>query len=446
MINLVSRVLPAISIVAAVAAGNVHAQADGTMTACTSQRSGDVEIAHIAYRSDGLRIAGYILSPVRVDRKLPAMIYNRGGNRHYYAVGDRTLAFLEEFARSGYVVLASQYRGGPGSEGRDERGGADVNDVLNLVKLASSLDRVDAGRLFMYGQSRGGMMTYIALRGRRDIRAAVVAAGASDVRMSLRDRPRLRPLIRRLSGVDERSLSERSAVDWAGEIDVPLLLLHGDLDRRVNIEQSRTMAAKLKSAGKTVRLEVFPGENHGFTRSLNDVRRSAIKWFEEHDRAPATDSPVHAEESICAGLSGSETVTPDQIAHAVLSGDAEELGALIARGADVNAPISFNHQRFARGRTIVAPPLMAAAVYGSVAVTRRLLDSGARVSGRARNAICPAVAFGHAEIARLLIEAGMDVEGYDRCGPRRNATPLERAERLGHDEIAKLLREAGAER
>ena len=254
---LAPRTLLAASIAIAVPVHDAQAQADGTMTACTSQRSGDVEIASITYRSDGLRIAGYILSPVRVDRRLPAMIYNRGGNRHYYAVGDRTLSFLEEFARSGYVVLASQYRGGPGSEGQDERGGADVNDVLNLVRLASSLDRVDAGRLFMYGQSRGGMMTYIALRGRGDIRAAVVAAGVSDVRMSLRDRPRLRPLIRRLSGLDERSLSARSAVDWADEIDVPLLLLHGDLDRRVNIEQSRTMAAKLKSAGKTVRLEVF---------------------------------------------------------------------------------------------------------------------------------------------------------------------------------------------
>ena len=342
-------------------------------------------------------------------------------------------------------MLASQYRGGPGSEGQDERGGADVNDVLNLVRLASSLDRVDAGRLFMYGQSRGGMMTYIALRGRGDIRAAVVAAGVSDVRMSLRDRPRLRPLIRRLSGLDERSLSARSAVEWADEIDVPLLLLHGDLDRRVNIEQARVMAAKLKSAGKRVRLEVFPGENHGFTRSLDDVRRSAIEWFEEHDRAPATAPLLRATGSICTGLTGSGPVTADQIAQAAVSGDAEQMGALIARGADVNAPISFNHPRFARGRTITYPPLMAAAIYGSTDVARRLLENGANVSGRMRTAICAAVFFGHAEIVRLLLQSGMDVAGYRQCGRGRNASPLERAERLGHDEIARLLREAGAD-
>lgn len=437
-------ILAAFIAVAAPVCG-AQAQDDGTMTACTSRHSGDVEIASIAYRSDGLRIAGYILSPARVDRKLPAMIYNRGGNRHFSAIGDRTLSFLEAFARSGYVVLASQYRGGPGSEGRDERGGADVNDVLNLVKLASSLDRVDGERLFMYGQSRGGMMTYIALRGRRDIRAAVVAAGVSDVRMSLRDRPDLRPLIRRLSGVDERSLSERSAVDWADEIDVPLLLMHGDLDRKVSIEQSRTMAAKLKAAGKRVKLEVFPGENHGFTGSRDEVRRSAIAWFERHGRAPAKAAVLRAGESICAGLADSGAVSPDRIAQAAISGDADEFGALIARGIDVNAPISFSHPRFARGRTLSYPPLMAAAIYGSTDVARLLLENGASVGGPMRTAVCAAVFFGHAEIVHLLLQAGLDVRGYRRCGRGRNASPLERAERLGHDEIARMLREAGAE-
>ena len=437
--------LAAISVAAALSVSAAHAETDGTMTACTSHRSGDVEIASISYRSDGLRIAGYILSPARVDRKLPAMIYNRGGNRHFGAVGERTLSFLEAFARSGYVVLASQYRGGPGSEGRDERGGADVDDVLNLVGLASSLERVDGGRIFMYGQSRGGMMTYIALRGRRDIRAAVVAAGVSDVRMSLRARPDLRPLVRRLSGLDERSLSARSAVDWADEIDVPLLLMHGDLDRKVDIAQSRIMAARLRAAGKRVELEVFPGENHGFTGSRDDIRRSAIAWFERHDRMPAKPRPIRARGSICDDLPDARPVTADRIAQAVISGDADEVGKLIAGGADVNAPISFNHPRFARGRTIVYPPLMAAAIYGSPEVARRLLEAGADVAGRMRTAICAAVFFGHAEIVRLLLNAGMDVRGYRRCGRGRNASPLEWAEHFGRDGIAEMLRRAGAE-
>jgi len=138
-------------------------------------------------------------------------------------------------------------------------------------------------------------------------------------------------------------------------------------------------------------------------------------------------------------------VTPDRITQAVISGDAEELGELIARGADVNAPISFNHPRFARGRTIAYPPLMAASIYGSANIARLLLESGASVSGRMRVSICAAVFFGHDDIVRLLLHAGLDVRGYKRCGRGRNASPLERAERMGHHEIAEMLKEAGAE-
>ena len=270
----------------------------------------------------------------------------------------------------------------------------------------------------MYGHSRGGMMTYLALRGRTEIRAAVVAAGVSDVRMSLRDRPDLRPLIRRLSGLDERSLSARSAVDWADEIDVPLLLMHGDLDRKVDIEQSRIMASKLKSAGKRVELEVFPGGNHGFTGSRYEIRRSAIAWgFERHGRAPDRPRPVRAQGSICDGLSGAGPVAADRIAQAVISGDAGEVERLIARGADVNAPISFNHPRFARGRTITSAPLLAAAIYGSPEVARRLLDAGATVGGRTRTAICAAVVFGHAEIVHLLLQSRSGGQGIQAMRP-----------------------------
>ena len=51
-----------------------------------------------------------------------------------------------------------------GSEGRDEMGGADVDDLMDVLPLARSLAYVDTNNLFMYGESRGGMMTYQAVR------------------------------------------------------------------------------------------------------------------------------------------------------------------------------------------------------------------------------------------------------------------------------------------
>lgn len=121
-------------------------------------------IERIVYLSDGLRVAGYRASPVEgVD--LPVIIVNRGGNRDFGQWSDeRAASRLGEIASWGYVVLASQHRGVDGGDWIEEFGGADVHDVLNLLQVAGASTRADTTRVGMYGWSRGGMMTYLALR------------------------------------------------------------------------------------------------------------------------------------------------------------------------------------------------------------------------------------------------------------------------------------------
>ena len=68
----------------------------------------------------------------------------------------KSLKYLSYLSRNGYVVLASQYRGNDGGQGQEEFGGADVNDVLNLMPLARSLSFADAKNTVILGFSRGG--------------------------------------------------------------------------------------------------------------------------------------------------------------------------------------------------------------------------------------------------------------------------------------------------
>jgi len=87
-----------------------------------------VETHRIKYGSGGLKIGGYLVIPKDIEGKLPVIIYNRGGNRNYGLI-DKNLNHLEYLASNGYIVLASQYRGNIYSEGRDEYGGGDVDDI-----------------------------------------------------------------------------------------------------------------------------------------------------------------------------------------------------------------------------------------------------------------------------------------------------------------------------
>jgi dipeptidyl aminopeptidase/acylaminoacyl peptidase len=200
-----------------------------------------------------------------------ASTWNRGGNRDFGALDARALV---PYVEAGFVAAGSQYRGGGGSEGHDTFGGDDVEDVLNLVTLLKSLPEVDAKRIGMVGYSRGGMMTYRALRedarrGLNDIRVAATVGGVADYVELDKERQDMVPVYLATVGCAPWSCPDdfvaRSAMHWADEMRAPLLLLHGEADDRVPVEQSVRLAAKLREAGRPVKLVTFPGDDHGLS-------------------------------------------------------------------------------------------------------------------------------------------------------------------------------------
>src|ERR1043165_783789 len=116
--------------------------------------SPDLELLKIKYMSDGLKVAGFIYKPKNTEgKKLPVVIWNRGGAGEDTRISTANYNDFYEMYRvasEGFVGLASQYRGTDGGEGRDEVGGADTDDVVNLIPLAKSLGYVDMDRIFMW--------------------------------------------------------------------------------------------------------------------------------------------------------------------------------------------------------------------------------------------------------------------------------------------------------
>lgn len=155
------------------------------------------DVLDITYSSDGLPVRGILVRPKNPgDGKWPAIIFNRGGTGDYGRItlpGDDisscrqehtpclTVVDLYLWAKAGFVVIASDYRFHGATAKQDQWGEVDVDDVLNLVPALRSLDFVDIERLYMLGISRGGTMTYIALKRGVPVRAAAVIAGPSDL-------------------------------------------------------------------------------------------------------------------------------------------------------------------------------------------------------------------------------------------------------------------------
>ncbi len=265
---------------------------DGSIESLTPLATTDrVAYYKLVYWSDGLRITGYYAEP-RGFGKFPAVIFNRSGNRN---TGALTGMEIVPFAEGGFVVVASQLRGGAGSEGQEEFGGADVHDVTNLIPLLKSREKVDPNKIVMFGASRGGMMTYLALKqqalsGGNDIKAAATASGITDLFMWASERPDITSdLYMQLIGTSVRAnpapFQQRSAVYWPGMIRVPLLIQHGEADADVSVKQSQKLYRLLRTSNPAVKLITYPGGEHSLA-AQNAGMPETFKWFSKYVAKP----------------------------------------------------------------------------------------------------------------------------------------------------------------
>jgi len=242
-----------------------------------------VECYKIKYLSDRLKVVGFLLKPMVGGVKFPVIIYNRGGNLEFGKISDRDLGNLCYLAAHNYVVLASQYRGNDGGQGREEFGGRDVNDVLNLIPLARSLPFTDPDKIAMLGYSRGGMMTYLAIKRGAEIRAAAVVGGITDLEQTYVERePAMKNVIKELVGMKESEWRERSAYYWPEKINVPLLILHGEEDWRVKVSQAKKLSEKLKELSREHELVIFPKGDHGLDTHRKERDKKIFQWFAKY--------------------------------------------------------------------------------------------------------------------------------------------------------------------
>lgn len=246
------------------------------------------ECRTIIYASGGLRIAGVLWKPLNTSgKRLPLLIALRGGISTYGGMEPWRYWGWHDFLKAGYVVLATQYRGGPGSEGQDGFGSeGDLQDVRNLLPLARALGYADMDRVYMHGGSRGGMQAYMLARAGFPMRAMAIRAGLANLVESHRARPLLAPDRERLmtdfpQGRDA-AYQRRSASLWAHEIRVPTILFHGSADWRTRPADSLEVANGLLKARTPFELHLYDGDTHAMTLNEADMIRRTLAFFARH--------------------------------------------------------------------------------------------------------------------------------------------------------------------
>ena len=249
------------------------------------ERSKKIFVYKIIYKSQGHKVVGYIVEP-KEGENLPCIICNRGGSNEFGRIEEDHLftRLIARFAENGYISIASQYSGNAGGEGKDEHGGSDIEDVMNLYKILKSYSRADIKRIGMYGASRGATMTYLMLARVKWLKAAVTSAGPTDLVRQSKERPEMKKVFIKMFGGSLQEMKNRSAQYFVDNFPkkVPILILHGTADWRVNPLDSLELVQKLLKLKIPYRLIMYEGGDHGLMEYRKESNAAIINWFDRY--------------------------------------------------------------------------------------------------------------------------------------------------------------------
>jgi dipeptidyl aminopeptidase/acylaminoacyl peptidase len=245
--------------------------------------------------TSGADLGGYLtLPPGREEKHLPTVLIAHGGpmgpSDPWSLAGSWENNEAQFLASRGYAVVQVNYRGSGGrgksfyDAGYRQMGTGMMQDMLDGLNWAIDKGYVDKNRVCVYGASYGGYTAYFqpVYAPQGTFKCAVAIAGVSDIhiqvdRSDTRGSRAGRNFLREAWGMgDEAYIKANSAIDHIDKFNVPVLIVHGEDDRRVPVQNASEMRDALQKAGKPVEYLTRPKEGHGFFKEENNAERYKV--------------------------------------------------------------------------------------------------------------------------------------------------------------------------
>jgi dipeptidyl aminopeptidase/acylaminoacyl peptidase len=231
---------------------------------------------------DGTKIEGYLTLPKSVSGPVATILHPHGGPGARESDGfDYWTSF---FTNRGYAVFRPNFRGSSGygyafAQSQMKGWGLTMQDDLSDAALWLIEQKIaDPNSMCIVGASYGGYAAAMAAVKTPDLfKCAISFAGVSDLKSLVRKSRRFTnsKFVKQQIGDSSNDLEARSPYYNAQKIKIPILLLHGQDDRVVDVEQSREFAEELHDLGKSV--EYIEFENGDHYLSIQRNRHAAFK-------------------------------------------------------------------------------------------------------------------------------------------------------------------------
>lgn len=252
--------------------------------------------------TDNKQIHSWVIYPPGFDpkKKYPMLLYCQGGPQSQVGQWFSYRWNFHLMAAQGYVVLAVNRRGLPGF-GQDwndqisrDWGGQCMQDLLTATDVMRKEPYIDADRVGAVGASFGGYTVYWLMGNDKQDRfkAMIAHCGVFHLESMYLSTEELffvnwdlgGPYWRSPEvGADYRRFSPHSFI---GNWKCPLLVIHGQKDYRVPLEQGLQAFTAAQVQGVPSRFLYFPEENHWVLSPQNGVlwQREFFRWLKEHLR------------------------------------------------------------------------------------------------------------------------------------------------------------------
>ncbi len=248
---------------------------------------------------DGHQVQGWLLLPPGAGdddtARVPLLLDIHGGPIVQF--GRSFFHELQLFAAHGYAVLYVNPRGSQGY-GREfvsaihrDWGAPAHADLMAAVDHVIANHPVDGERMGVMGGSYGGYMTNWVTAHTNRFKAACTQRTVSSIPGLLwGDFGAMWEYMFEASYWEDPEVYRRlSPIEYAPQIDTPMLILQGLDDLRTPANQGEALYIALRTLGKEAEMVLFPGANHDLSRNGPPEQRIErlrviIDWFERYLR------------------------------------------------------------------------------------------------------------------------------------------------------------------
>jgi uncharacterized protein len=260
-----------------------------------------------SYQSEGLKIYALLTIPLgtKPETGWPVIIFNHGYiPPAQYRTTERYVAYVDAFARNGYIVFRSDYRGHGSSEGeaRGGYGSPDYTiDVLNGMTAVSRHPDADPDRIGMWGHSMGGHVTLRAMVVSPAIKAGVIWAGVVASYEELFERwrraipanatptpattRRWRFTLMEMYGTPAENAAfwnSISPTSYVADLSGPVQIHHGTADSVVPLAYSASLHQRILDVNGITEFWQYEGDDHNLSANLALALQRSVRFFDQH--------------------------------------------------------------------------------------------------------------------------------------------------------------------